>query len=81
MIPTDFQVTLSNVKVKLLVIEKKGVHPMSLDPFAGKLPNLVQWILLESTVGDSYGCSDHVLQGQGQTAGINVCSISFDSFT
>ena len=47
---------------------KYVVCAISLDPFAGKLSNLVQWMPLESRY--PYWCLDHMVKSQGQTAGL-----------
>ena len=56
----------------------KFVCSISLDFFAGKLPNLVLWMPY-----DSNWCSIHMVKGHGQTAGLwtNVVrSVSYESF-
>ena len=65
--------------VSRLVFRQSNVRSISFDPFAWKLPNLVQCMPLDVP----YWFSGHMVKGLGQTAGLctnDFRSTSFDSF-
>ena len=67
----DFQVTIYEKRSNLLTADlwKNVVGLIYHDPFAGKLPNFVQWMNPESR----WPCWYSVVQGQGQTAATCMC--------
>ena len=75
MIPVDFQITCSKVKVKPLFSAHCVVRSISFDPFTWSIPNLV-WVCPQ-WVDDTNWFSGHMFKVQGQT----TRSISFDPFT
>ena len=85
MIPIDFQVTCSKVKVKPLFSAHCVVCSISFDPFTWSISNLVQGLPSE-WVDDPYWFSGHMFKGQGQTTVLSAqyllipCLLASDRF-